>query len=177
MGRGRRRGQGEERLLRTIQTAGRQVSSIAHHHHQASALTFIQVWKVRSLTSRSFCRAPASSAQCGMGVGPSECCRGGERRSVTAYVVTAGSECTTHTQLAAQRLCDAAHPAAGTAPCQVRCQSRRSARPPGRHATAPGQQMPPPPPHPPHQLSKGARRAVARGSRQQELRQCTGAFP
>lgn len=77
MGRGRRRGQGEERLLRTIQTAGRQVSSIAHHHHQASALTFIQVWKVRSLTSRSFCRAPASSAQCGMGVGPSECCRGG----------------------------------------------------------------------------------------------------
>lgn len=29
------------------------------------ALTFIQVWKVRSLTSRSFWRAPASSAQGG----------------------------------------------------------------------------------------------------------------
>lgn len=32
---------------------------------QERGLTFIQVWKVRSLTSRSFWRAPASSAQAG----------------------------------------------------------------------------------------------------------------
>lgn len=112
----------------------------------AGPLTFIHVWHVRSFTSRSRCRAPASSAEDDQGgrqglvLRHNSACRRATTRPVLLLLLPSSFK---------------AHPAPGMLPCRDQWKSRRPERRPGRREEVPGQPRLPPTPRSPRRLQPG----------------------